>query len=94
MNAETFSQLVTLCVFGSIGLFVAWRLKVPVPVWTWILLVIAVVVGCFVGVNTALLSVFGVGLLLNWAIASCCLGVLVGLLVRSWALRGPSQRTA
>ena len=94
MNGETLSRLLTLCVFGFIGLFVAWRLKVPVPVRTWVLLVIAVVVGCFVGVNTALLSVAGVSLLLNWAIASCCLGVLVGLLVRRWALRSPSQRTA
>jgi fucose 4-O-acetylase-like acetyltransferase len=94
MHGETLSQLVTLCVFGSIGLFVARWLTVPVPVRTWVLLAIAVVVGSFVGVNTVLLSVFGVGLPLNWAIASCCLAVLVGLLVRCRALRSSPKGAA
>ena len=85
MPGDTVSQLVTLCVFGSIGLFVARRVKIPAPVWTWVLLVIGVLVGSFTGVHTRLLSIFGVALLLNWAIPSFCLGVLLGLLLRSRA---------
>jgi fucose 4-O-acetylase-like acetyltransferase len=94
MLGETVNQLVTLCIFGSIGLVIARWLRVPVPARTWVLLVIAVVVGSFIGINTVLLSVFGVGLLLNWAIASCCLGVLVGLLLRGRVRHSPQKGTA
>jgi hypothetical protein len=78
----TLGNLLTLCVFGALGVFVAGRMKVPVSVRTLALLLAAALVGAFVGSNTALLSVFGVRVLLNWVIASCCLGLLAGLLAR------------
>ncbi len=94
MHGDMLSQLLTLVVFGSIGSLIAPRLKMPVPIRTWVLLVIAVIVGSFVGVDTWMVSVYGVGLLLNWAIVSFCLGVLLRLMVRTFAQRGSPKHTA
>ena len=79
----TLSYLVTLCLFTGVGLLLARFFPVPAPRRTWVLLVVAVVAGGFVGVDTRLLSVFGFAIRLNVAIASCCLGILVGLWART-----------
>ena len=94
MNGGVLGNLLTFCLFGAVGVFAARRMNVPVRVHTWVILVSAVVLGSFVGVNTAILSVLGVRLSLNWAIVSCCLGILVGLLVRTRTFTGSSARTA
>lgn len=44
---------------------------------------LAVVAGAFVGVDTSLLSVFGVAIRLNVAIVSCAVGMLMALMVRT-----------
>jgi hypothetical protein len=94
MDGRVLGNIVTLCVFGALGVLVATRLKVPRAARTWVLLLIAVVVGSFVGKDTALLSVFGVSVRLNWMIVATFVGVLVGLLVRTLALRGSPKPSA
>jgi hypothetical protein len=86
MDLRTVSQILTLCLFGALGLRLAGRFKRPVRLRTYVLLAVAAVVGSFVGIQARIVSVFGVQLLLNWAIASCCLGMLVGLLARRRAV--------
>jgi len=77
------SHVITICLCGCAGVFLAGRFRLPVPWHTWVLLVLAVVVGSFVGVSTHVVSVLGFGIRLNVAIASCSVGILVGL----WARR-------
>ena len=93
MNGDTLGILLTVCLFGSVGLVAARRMFVPVRLYTWALLVIAVVLGFFVGVNT-IISVLGVTLRLNWAIVSCCLGIVAGLVVRTRTFTRSAARTA
>jgi len=76
-------NLVTFCVFGVLGMFLAGRLPLPVKNVTWVALAVAMVAGSFVGVGTALLSVLGFTILLNWAIASCFFGIIGGLMDRT-----------
>ena len=76
-------NLVTFCVFGVLGLLLARRFRLPVKGVTWLALAAAMVAGGFVGVDTALVSVFGFTILLNWAIASCFFGILGGLMDRT-----------
>ncbi len=82
MDAAVLGKVLTLGLFGGLGVFLAGRVKLPVTVGTWALIVAAALAAPFVGPSTALVSIFGVSLLLNWAITSCCLGVLAGLLAR------------
>jgi hypothetical protein len=83
MQPETIGTILTLCVCGSLGWFLARTFSMPVRAYVWILLVIALVGGGFVGVDTWLLSVFGVGIRLNVAIVSCAAGLLIALVVRT-----------
>lgn len=74
------SILITVALFGSLGYFCSRFLR---PRWQLVLiLLLAVVVGGWIGVNTSILSWFGVDLRLNWAIRACCIGLLAGVLVR------------
>ncbi len=93
MNTEVASRLVTLGVFGMIGWLLAQSWRVPVSPVTWLLLLVSVVVGPFVGRNTNLICLNGIGicLSLNWAITSCCVGILAGLLVRAGVYRRNPQ---
>ena len=83
MQAETAGTILTLCVCGGLGWVLARAFSMPVRVHVWILLVLAVVGGGFIGVDTSLLSVFGVGIRLNVAIVSCVAGMLIALMVRT-----------
>ena len=83
MEPEMAGTVLTLCVFGGLGWFLAWALSMPVRVHIWILLILAVVGGAFVGINTSLFSVFGVAIRLNAAVVSCAAGMLIGRLVRT-----------
>jgi hypothetical protein len=89
MQIETIGLIFTLCVFAGLGWFLARAFSMPVRIHTWVLLVVTAVGGAFVGVNTSLLSVFGLGIRLNVAIVSCAIGVLIALMVRT----GRQQRT-
>jgi hypothetical protein len=94
MDTGTLNRLLTLAVFGIAGFLLARLFRLPVPFRTRLLLAVAAIVGCFVGVETRLVSIFGVAILLNWAIASSCLGMLVGLLVRGLAANSAAKRPA
>jgi len=83
MNPDAIARLVTVGLFGAAGWFVSRRLRVPVALRTWGLLILAALLGLFV--RFWLVSVFGFTVYANWAIVSCCLGVLAGLTVRSVA---------
>jgi hypothetical protein len=83
MQPETIGTILTLCVCGGLGWFLARAFSMPVRAYVWILLIIAIVGGAFVGVDTWLLSVFGVGIRLNVAIVSCAAGIVIALVVRT-----------
>lgn len=94
MQAETAGTILTLCLCGGLGWSFARALSVPVRVHIWVLLVLAVVRGAFVGVDTLLLSVYGVGIRLNVAIVSCAAGMLITLMVRTGRQRRFSSGAA
>jgi len=83
MPEDPLGNLMTFCVFGVLGLLLARRFRLPVKNVTWLALAVAMLAGVFVGVGTALLSVFGFTILLNWAIASCFFGMIGGLMDRT-----------
>ena len=83
MSEEVLGNLITLCVFAGLGAFISRWLAVPVRSTTWGLLALGIVLGSFVGTRTSILSLFGVDVRLNWAIASCCVGMLIGLYART-----------
>jgi hypothetical protein len=91
MNLDALARLVTVGLFGAAGWFVSRRPRLPVALWTWGLLILAALLGLFV--RFWLVSVFGFTFHANWAIVSCCLGVLVGLTVRSVARREVGRST-
>jgi|WetSurSiteA1Bulk_404760.scaffolds.fasta_scaffold302189_1 hypothetical protein len=94
MSGETLSRLLSIGVFGLGGLFLARLFKVPASFRTRLLLGLAAIVGSYVGVKTFIVSIFGVGIVLNWALSSCCLGLLVGLLIRGLAATRAAKRPA
>lgn len=94
MQAETAGTILTLCLFGGLGWFLARAFSMPVRIYVWLLLVLAVVGGAFIGVHTSLLSVFGVGIRLNVAIVSCAAAMLIALMVRTGRQRRFSARAA
>ena len=94
MQPETIGTILTLCVCGGLGSFLARGFSMPVSVYVWPFLVLAVVAGAFVGVHTWLLSVFGVGIRLNVALASSVAGMLIALIVRTVRRRGLSGAAA
>ena len=83
MNLDAIAQLVTVGGFGAVGWFVSQRLRLPVALHTWGLLMLGALLGLFV--RFWVVSLFGFTVYANWAIVSCCVGVLVGLTVRSVA---------
>jgi hypothetical protein len=83
MSGDVLGNLMTLCVFAGLGAIISRWFTVPVRSLTWVLLALGVVLGSFVGTRTSILSLFGVEVLLNWAIASCCVGTLIGLYART-----------
>lgn len=83
MQAETMGTILTVCLCGSLGWFLGRTFSVPVRLHTWVLLAIAVVGGAFIGVDTWLLSISGVGIRLNVAISSCAAGIVFALLIRT-----------
>jgi hypothetical protein len=91
MDLDALARLVTVGLFGATGWFVSQRLRLPVALWTWSLMVLAAVVGIFV--RFWVVSLFGFTIYANWAIVSCCLGALVGLTVRSFARRQVGRDT-
>lgn len=94
MQAETAGTILTLCLFGGLGWFLARAFSMPVRGHIWVLLVLAIAGGAFVGVDTSLLSVFGVDIRLNMAILSCAAGMLITLMVRTGRQRRFSSGAA
>jgi hypothetical protein len=91
MDVDALARLMTVGLFGATGWFVSQRLPVPGALWTWALLILAALLGIFV--RFWVVSVFGFTIYANWAIVSCCLGVLVGLTVRSFVRRQVGRGT-
>jgi uncharacterized membrane protein YjjB (DUF3815 family) len=83
MSGNVLGNLITLCVFAGLGAFISRWFKLPVRSLTWGLLALGALLGSFVGRGTSILSLFGFEVLLNWAIASCCVGTLIGLYART-----------
>ena len=83
MQPETIGTIITVCIFGGLGWFLAQGFSMPVRGYTWVLLVLALIAGAFVGINTRVLSVLGVAIRLNVALASCAAGLLIALVVRT-----------
>ena len=91
MNLDILSRLVTFGLFAAAGWLMASRMRLPVPAATWVLLALGVVAGMYI--RFWVLSVWGFTILANWAIVSCCLGMLAGLTVRTISQRRLHVRT-
>ena len=87
MDIGTTSLLFTIVVFGAIGCLIASRLSRPSSPWAYVALLVLALVGFYVGVDTSLVQVGDFTVMLNWSIASCCVGGCVGLLFRNAKLR-------
>ena len=85
MDLNLLSRLVTMCLFATAGLLVAQRMRVPVSPAIWVVLAIGVIAGMYI--RFWLMSVLGFTILANWAIVSCCAGILAALTVRTIAQR-------
>jgi hypothetical protein len=94
MQPETIGTIFTLCVCGGLGSFLARAVSMPVRLYVWSFLVLAIVGGAFVGVHTWLPSVLGVGIRLNVAIVSCAVGMSIALMVRTGRRRRLSGAAA
>ena len=82
LTIQLVSFLTTLLVFGTIGYLVARKLKRPVQSWILVVIIVATVLVRYVGINTALASIFGFAIYLNRALQALGLGMMVNLLVR------------
>lgn len=82
MSIDPVGALITFVVFGTAGWMFSRKLALPVAARTWLLLIVAAVVSSFVGKNTAVVSVFGVGVFLKVVLVSFLLGTLAGLWFR------------
>lgn len=93
MNLDALSKLVTVCLFGGAGWLIAQRLRLPVAIYTWMILLLMALGGSFV--KFWLVALFGFTIYANWAIVACCAGVLVGLVARSVIThQGPNRTPA
>ncbi len=87
MDNSIIGSVITFLIFGGLGAVLSARLALPVRLMTWILLVIGILVGAYVGVGTRLVSVFGVAIHVNWAIQSFLIGMALALIARTVARR-------
>jgi hypothetical protein len=94
MSHAMLGSFITFFIFAGVGSLLAARLKVPVRLMTWILMVVGILVGAYIGPQSSLVLVFGVGIYVNWAIQSCCLGMLAVLTARTFARNRASSRAA
>jgi hypothetical protein len=82
MSIDPVGALITFMVFGPAGWMFSRGLALPVAAQTWLLLIAAAVCSSFIGTNTALLSVHGVGIVLKVVLVSFLLGTFAGLWFR------------
>ncbi len=87
MDTGTISWLITIAIFGAIGWVIASKRARPAGLLIFILLLLAAIVGFFVGRSTRLVDMGGFAIFLNWSIVSCCIGGGLGLLRRNQELR-------
>jgi hypothetical protein len=82
MSIDPVGALATFVVFGAAGWMFSRKLALPVAARTWLLLIAAAVCSSFVGTHTALVSVYGVAIVVNVVLVSFLLGTLAGLWFR------------
>jgi hypothetical protein len=83
MSTGPVGALITFVVFGTAGLMFSRNVTLPVAARTWLLLITVAVCCSFIGKNTALVSVHGVGIVLMVVLVSFLLGTLAGLWFRN-----------
>jgi len=88
MIAGTISFILTVCIFGAVGWAIASRRSRPAGPVLIAGLIVAAVLGYYVGVGTILIGVGDFQIRLNWALLAGCLGACLALIVRRIGLRG------
>lgn len=88
------SFVVTYFTGGSIGYFYSRRIKLPVSIIMWIVIVAATIFSGFIGINTALISIMGFTINLNWCLQSFGIGVIIRLLLKTRKLKSSNNLTA
>ena len=87
MHIGTISWPITVGAFAGVGWVIARKRSQPAGPLMFIIVLGVAVIGYFVGVNTRLVDVGGLEVPLNWALTSCCVGGVGGLLIRNRELR-------
>ena len=72
----------TCLVFGGLGYLASKRLKQPIAIFTWVLIVAAtLVLGSFFAATAKLVSIFGFDVYVNWSVRVFGVGLIIGLLI-------------
>jgi hypothetical protein len=82
MSIDPVGAVITFVVFGAAGWMFSRTMTLPVAARTWVLMVAAAVVSLFIGTNTALVSIYGVAIVVKVVLVSFLLGTLAGLWFR------------
>ena len=87
------SFVVTYFAGGAIGYFYSRRIKRHVSIIMWVIIIAATVFSGFIGINTALISIFKFTINLNWCLQSFGIGVIIGLLLKTRKLKSSNNLT-
>jgi hypothetical protein len=87
MDPRTLGLITTIVLFAAIGWLMARRARQPAPWWAFALLLVAAIVGRYLGIGSRLLDAQGFAIPINWAIVACCAGAGAGLLWRNRQLK-------
>lgn len=85
------SFVVTYSIGGVIGYVYSKKIKQPVSVIMWVIIIAATILSGFVGINTALISIFEFTINLNWSLQGFGLGVIIGLLLKTKKLKSSNN---
>jgi len=91
MIAGSISWILTIVIFGAIGWVIAKRRSRPAGPVLIAAVLLAAVLGYFLGVGTIILGVDDFQIRLNWALLAGCLGAGMALIVRTIQLRRLEQ---
>jgi hypothetical protein len=79
---EAISVVMTYGVVGAIGFTQARRIRKPVRMQTWVLLVVGVGSVGYLLTSARLISMYGFTVYVSWVLQAFMLGLLIGVMVR------------
>jgi hypothetical protein len=90
-NAAVISRLITILLFSFIGFSLSRKVAAPKRL-TWLVgLAVGIIVVGYIGVNTALASIFGAALYLNSLMQGLGIGLFTGFLFKRHAVEENDQ---